>query len=66
MRRVWWVNCSASTGVDEGLLAVAEPLFQDLVAAEGVFPSGFGDVLPAGGEGEIADLFILLTSYCFF
>ena len=33
--------------------AVAEPLFEDLIAAEGVAPDGFGDVFPAGGGVEV-------------
>lgn len=39
--------------VEEGLFAVAEPLFQDLVAAEGVVPGFHGDVFPAGGGVEV-------------
>ncbi len=38
---------------EEGGLAVAEPLLEDLVAAEGVGPDGFGDVFPAGGGVEV-------------
>ena len=38
---------------EEGGLAVAEPLFEDLVAAEGVGSDGFGDVFPAGGGVEV-------------
>ena len=38
---------------EEGGLAVAEPLFEDLIAAEGVGPDGFGDVFPAGGSVEV-------------
>ena len=38
---------------EEGGLAVAEPLFEDLVAAEGVGPDGFGEVFPAGGGVEV-------------
>jgi hypothetical protein len=39
--------------VEEGLLAVAEPLFEDLVAAEGVVPDGFWNVFPVGGGVEM-------------
>jgi hypothetical protein len=38
---------------EEGLLAVAEPLLEDLVAAEGVVSDGFGNVLPTGGGVEV-------------
>ena len=40
--------------VKEGLLAVAEPLFEELVTAERVGSDGFGDVFPAGGGVEVA------------
>lgn len=38
---------------EESGLAVAEPLFEDLVAAEGGGPDGLGDVFPAGGGVEV-------------
>ena len=34
--------------MEEGLFAVAEPFFEDLVAADGVVPDGLGHVFPAG------------------
>ncbi len=37
----------------EGGLAVAEPLLEDLIAAEGVAPDRFGNVFPAGGFVEV-------------
>ena len=39
--------------VEKGGLAIAEPLFEELVAAECVGPDGFGDVFPAGGGVEV-------------
>ncbi len=55
--------------VEEGLLAVGEPLFEDLVAAEGVGPDGFGDVFPAGGgvEVDVQKVFAsrVLGGFCF-
>ncbi len=38
---------------EEGGLAVAEPLLEDLVTAEGVGPDGFGDIFPTGGGVEV-------------
>ncbi len=38
---------------EEGGLAVAEPLLEPLVAAEGVVPDGLGHVFPAGGGVEV-------------
>jgi hypothetical protein len=38
---------------EEGGLAVAEPLFENLVAAEGVGPDRFGNAFPASGGVEV-------------
>ena len=38
---------------EDGSLAVGEPLLQDLVAAELVFPDGGGDVAPVGAVVEV-------------
>ena len=40
---------------EEGGFAVAEPLLEDLVAAEGVVPDGLGDVFPAGEREAVDD-----------
>lgn len=39
--------------MEDGLLAVAEPFFEDLVAAEGGFPGFLGEVFPVGGGVEV-------------
>lgn len=38
---------------EEGGLAVAEPLLEDLITAELVAPNGLGNILPAGRGVEV-------------